>query len=185
MSKQRTPPKIAQLLLSVFIRSSEKRTIISDLDEFYAIVLEDRNRVYSDIWYWIQAVKTVFYLLRHSVTWSMYMFSNYLKVAFRNLLKHRMYSMLNISGLAVGFALFLLTVLYADFNFSFDKFHANYDRMYVVAQVFTTGNSSERNSLYTPAPLKQVLLQERIIVTVKFSCGKSCGFFTAEKPGFY
>lgn len=60
------------------------------------------------------------------------MISNYLKIAFRNLVRHKGYSFLNIAGLALGMACSMLIVLYVRFEMSFDRFHENSDRIYRV-----------------------------------------------------
>jgi len=57
-------------------------------------------------------------------------FSNYLKVALRNLLRHKVYSVINIAGLAVGMAACIVIMLWVIFNLSFDDFHAHADRIY-------------------------------------------------------
>ncbi len=61
------------------------------------------------------------------------MFRNYFKVALRNLLKQRVYSVINVAGLAVGIAGCLVIVLYVADEFSFDRFHEKGDRIYKVA----------------------------------------------------
>ena len=61
------------------------------------------------------------------------MLQNYFKIAFRNLLKHKGYSLINIIGLSVGMAICLLILLYIQHEISFDRFHANGDRIYRVA----------------------------------------------------
>ncbi len=53
-----------------------------------------------------------------------------LKIFYRILLKHRYISILNISGLAVGMAAFLLILHYVRFEYSFDKFHSESDRIF-------------------------------------------------------
>lgn len=57
------------------------------------------------------------------------MFRNDLKIAFRNIRKHRGYAFINISGLAVGLTLCILIALYIQFEFSFDRFHEHYRRI--------------------------------------------------------
>ncbi|MCF2503101.1 ABC transporter permease [Dyadobacter sp. CY107] len=66
------------------------------------------------------------------------MFKNYLKIAFRNLLKSKGYSAINIGGLAIGMAVSMLAGLWIYDELSFNKNHKNYDRigMVVVDQVF-------------------------------------------------
>lgn len=58
------------------------------------------------------------------------MISNYLKVAFRSLLKQKAYSIINIIGLAIGIASCLLIVLFVTDEFSYDNFHEKGDRIY-------------------------------------------------------
>ncbi len=58
------------------------------------------------------------------------MFKNYLKIAWRNLLRNKTFSIINIAGLAIGLSCFLLIALYVLDELSFDKFYANADRIY-------------------------------------------------------
>jgi putative ABC transport system permease protein len=58
------------------------------------------------------------------------MIKNYLKVAFRSLVKQKAYSAINILGLSIGIASCLLIVLFVTDEFSYDKFHAKADRTY-------------------------------------------------------
>lgn len=58
------------------------------------------------------------------------MFRNYLKSAYRNLLKTRLFSFINIMGLAVGMAAGLLILHYVTFEKSYDNFHQASDRVY-------------------------------------------------------
>ncbi len=58
------------------------------------------------------------------------MLRNYLKIAFRNLWKQRIFSTINVLGLAVGMACCFLIVQYVQHERSYDQFHANLDRLY-------------------------------------------------------
>ncbi|HXL58556.1 MAG TPA: ABC transporter permease, partial [Chitinophagaceae bacterium] len=60
------------------------------------------------------------------------MFRNYFKTAFRNLLKNKFYTSINVIGLAVGLATCLLILLYVLDELSFDKYNVNADRIYRV-----------------------------------------------------
>jgi len=57
------------------------------------------------------------------------MLKNYLKTAWRNLLKSKLYSSINIIGLATGMAVAMLIGLWIYDELSFDKSHTNYDRI--------------------------------------------------------
>ena len=58
------------------------------------------------------------------------MISNYLTLALRNLLKKKLYSFINIFGLALGVAVCLVILKYVDFELSYDNFHKKADRLY-------------------------------------------------------
>ena len=60
------------------------------------------------------------------------MLQNFFKIAFRNLLKRKVYTLINIIGLATGMAVCLLIVLFIQDELSFDKFHKNGDNIYRV-----------------------------------------------------
>ncbi|MDR3715357.1 MAG: ABC transporter permease [Puia sp.] len=66
------------------------------------------------------------------------MIKNYLKIAFRSLVKNKIFSFVNIGGLAVGMAVAMLIGLWIHDEFSFNKYHRNYDR---IGQVFQRGQS--------------------------------------------
>jgi putative ABC transport system permease protein len=58
------------------------------------------------------------------------MIKNYLKIAWRNLIKNKTFSLINTVGLAIGLACFLLIALYVIDELSFDKSYKNSDRIY-------------------------------------------------------
>jgi len=60
------------------------------------------------------------------------MFKNYIKIALRNLIKYKGYSFINILGLAIGITVFILIMIYVQFELNADKFHENYERIYRV-----------------------------------------------------
>lgn len=61
------------------------------------------------------------------------MLKNYLKIALRNLWKHKVFSFINITGLAVGMTACFLIFLYVHFELSYDTFHSKADRIYRLA----------------------------------------------------
>ena len=88
------------------------------------------------------------------------MFTNYLKVALRNLKKQKIYSFINISGLALGLAIYTLFSFLSVSNFKADKFHEKCSSIFGIVQVLTDGNQDEEHTAYTPAPLMSALLEE-------------------------
>jgi putative ABC transport system permease protein len=68
------------------------------------------------------------------------MLKNYIKVALRNIKKHRVYSIINIIGLAIGMAVCILILLFIQDELSYDTFHQNANRIYRIAQVEEQNN---------------------------------------------
>src|ERR1700679_3252339 len=58
------------------------------------------------------------------------MILNYIKIAWRNLINQKLYSLINITGLAVGLAVCMMIMLYVTHEMSYDKFHKNADRIF-------------------------------------------------------
>ena len=58
------------------------------------------------------------------------MWHNYLKIAFRNVLKHKATAAINIIGLSIGLASFILILMYVLDELSYDRYHQDADRIY-------------------------------------------------------
>jgi putative ABC transport system permease protein len=84
------------------------------------------------------------------------MIRNYLKIAWRNIIRNKVNSTINIAGLAIGIACVLLIMLFIKNEFSFDKFLDNSDRIYQV-----TINASDGDREFwagnTPPPVGAAL----------------------------
>jgi putative ABC transport system permease protein len=79
------------------------------------------------------------------------MIKNYLKIAFRNLLRHKTFSFINIMGLAVGMTACFLIFLYVSFETSYDNFHTKADRIYrVVTDTKTPSETISQGMTTTP-----------------------------------
>jgi putative ABC transport system permease protein len=77
------------------------------------------------------------------------MFKNYFKTAWRNLLKNKTFSAINISGLAIGVAAFLLIVNYLRFEYSYDEALANKDRIFRVPMKVREKDGKEQTFAFT------------------------------------
>ncbi len=63
------------------------------------------------------------------------MFKNYFRIAFRNILRHKGFSLINIIGLAMGMACCILILLWVRHELSYDRFHKNADRIFRVVEM--------------------------------------------------
>jgi putative ABC transport system permease protein len=94
------------------------------------------------------------------------MLKNYLKIAFRNILRHKAYSLINVSGLAIGMASSILILLWVQNELSYDRFHQNADQIYRI-----TVEASGFKAAVNPAGMPAVLQAEIPLIknTVRFS----------------
>jgi len=85
------------------------------------------------------------------------MIKNYLKIAVRNLLKHKVYSFINVLGLAVGIAASVLIFLYVVDELRYDRFHANADRIFRITADWSNKGDSKIHQLGTPSVLARTI----------------------------
>jgi predicted permease len=81
------------------------------------------------------------------------MLKNYFKVALRNLIKHRVYTFINIAGLALGMVCCILIFLWVMDEISFDNFHTKSDRLYQVVNKNEINGSWWQSSPWALAPV--------------------------------
>jgi len=87
------------------------------------------------------------------------MFKNYLKIALRSLRRKKVYSFINILGLAVGMAIFFLILIYIQYEFSYDRFHENANQIYRITTEWQIEGQSQIHET-TAAPLAPALLND-------------------------
>lgn len=82
------------------------------------------------------------------------MLKNYFKIAWRSLLKNKLYSFINLSGLAVGLAACLVIGLYINYELSYDRFHQDAERLHRIYWY------SESPQPRTPHPMALAMLKD-------------------------
>jgi ABC-type antimicrobial peptide transport system permease subunit len=82
-------------------------------------------------------------------------FRNYFKTAFRNIVRHKAYTILNISGLAIGMACSILILLWVQNELSYDRFHTNANQLYRL-----TCNAGDFKAAVSPAGMGGGLQRE-------------------------
>ena len=90
------------------------------------------------------------------------MIKNYIKIAFRNLVRHKAFSILNVAGLTVGIACSILIMIYVQNELSYDKYNDKYDRIYRVLNGYGKADdpSSFQYQVWGCAPIGPALQQE-------------------------
>jgi ABC-type antimicrobial peptide transport system permease subunit len=84
------------------------------------------------------------------------MFKSYFKIAWRNIVRHKTYSVINVAGLAVGFAAFLLIFLVVRYEQSFDQFHVHKKQLFRLIRV-ARNPAHENYRMGVPFPVAPTL----------------------------
>jgi putative ABC transport system permease protein len=89
------------------------------------------------------------------------MLKSYLLTALRNLLAQRLHSAINIAGLSIGLASFVLIGLFVRYELGYDGFFANADRIYRISRdYYATGGAPDRVPASANAPIAPALLED-------------------------
>jgi putative ABC transport system permease protein len=129
-NRKKSPPRIARWIISRLSFYEKEHALTDAMEAEYFEIRARYGTILSWIWYWFCTVGTLFHYLKFSLLWSMIMFKNYLKIALRNMRKHKVYSFINISGLAVSIACCLMILMHIRFESSYDNYHKDADRIY-------------------------------------------------------
>ena len=78
------------------------------------------------------------------------MLRNYIKIAWRNLTKNKLYGIINIGGLSLGLTACILIMFYVSHEHSYDKFHADSERIYQLEGETEFGNQTFSMESFTP-----------------------------------
>ncbi|MEM6843052.1 MAG: ABC transporter permease [Bacteroidota bacterium] len=160
-SPSRHPPKSAQKFIRWFLRNELAEEVEGDLEEkFYQTIQEHSlHRAKRNYWYQVFHYLRPFAIknltsLHHPTQYAM--FNHFVKISWRNLLKNRGYSLINISGLGVGMAVALLIGLWIHYETNIDSFHENLDRIGIIRK-HTLFNDTKDTQSFVPLPLYEVL----------------------------
>jgi putative ABC transport system permease protein len=87
------------------------------------------------------------------------MIRNYLKIAWRNLMKNKVFSFINVFGLSIGLTCCMLITLYINHETSYDNYHKNIGNLYQLGTTFVKDGKDDRTP-NTPAPMAFAMKQE-------------------------
>ena len=107
-----------------------------DLEEFYYERIEEKGRIRAVLYYILDVIRCCqpySWKSTQSQNSNIIMFKNYYVTAVRNLLKHKSYFLINISGLAIGMACFVFISLFIINELSYDRFHTKSEAIYRVS----------------------------------------------------
>src|ERR1700712_5306457 len=88
------------------------------------------------------------------------MIKNYLKIAWRNIVNNKVYSAINILGLAAGMAVALIIALWVYNEYSYDKFLPNGDQLYQVKMTLTSKHDGMHTQDAMSLPISAILKKD-------------------------
>jgi len=141
MKKKPTPPRWADRFLEWYCRPDLLEDLQGDLREYFGRNLTAHGERRARLIYIIDVIK---FFRGYTVRSPKYTYpmnhltiiQNYFKTSFRNLAKNKLFSAINIIGLAISMSVGLLLITFVTELKNFDTFHANYDRIYRVNNTY-------------------------------------------------
>jgi putative ABC transport system permease protein len=140
------PPRLTVWIITLLTRSGNRQTLIGDLAEEYNYICSEQGRVRANLWYWRQIFIPFIHFIQSHIFWSFVMLANYLKTAFRNIKKHKSFTVINISGLAIGLACCILLAVYIHSELSFDSYHTKKDRIFRLGEEMSFNNFNAKQT---------------------------------------
>ena len=138
MKKHQRPkiPRLPNWLASKFIDETLLEEFSGDLNEIYEYRVSAKGRLYGRLMYWVDVLHLIIGFSSRKIIKIQnnpaVMYGHYLTVSIRNISRSKVYSTINILSLAIGMGVFITICQYIFFEFSYDKFHGNYQSKYRV-----------------------------------------------------
>jgi putative ABC transport system permease protein len=149
--KDPSPPRLSEWIIQKLAWDEDRFSILENLREDYTYFLAAKGARSANLWYRGQMMRSVLPFIKFAVYWRLVMLKNYLKIALRNFTKHKSFSFINISGLAIGMACCMLIMLWVQDELNYEKFNQNIDDIFCVVNYSTENPDSYSSSI--PAPL--------------------------------
>ncbi len=134
-------PKLANWLLSRFVKDGLHEEFLGDLQEIYQDRMATKGKANARFMYWIDAIHLLVgftsfkrFKNQHSI-----MFRHNILLSWRLLIKQKSYSLINIFGLSLSLTMAMFVLLWIQDEKSYDQFHQNIDRTYRVLRHFSFG----------------------------------------------
>jgi len=138
-------PKFGDWLLRHLARYDANPHLRGDFDEEFSLIYENKGFFRAWFWYWTHLLRSLPFFVKDILYWRSIMIENYLKIALRNLQRHKGYSLINIAGFAIGMACCLLILLYVRHELSFDRYHKDVER---VCRIVMESRSQTANRVF-------------------------------------
>lgn len=167
--------KIIESIIQRLTSPRESEVILGDMEEEYEVRHKQQGKFKADLQYFLDFISLITNraLKKKSYPSSNFftMFSNYLKIAFRQLGRQKLHNSINIAGLAIGLSVSFVISLYVVQELSYDKFHEKGDRIYLLPMTWKFGTTqvSTAGSTSGAGPLMKELFEKEVETYVRFT----------------
>ncbi len=163
------PPRLAKWLLRIFSSSERDEGFLGDVEELFQDHSAQAPTRHGRLWYWREVLRALPGFVGTSLLGRAAMAGSYLKIVYRNLIRHRTYSLINLFGLTLGITCCILILAYVGYELSYDAYHANADNIYRIA-ARRTDMGQTREAIFSPAPVGPTMVQDfpEVLDAVRF-----------------
>jgi putative ABC transport system permease protein len=167
-------PRFGGWLLRLITRYEDNDSLLGDFDEEFVSIASEKGRHQALIWYWRHLMRSCPSFLRDLVYWGCEMLKNYMKIAWRNIKRHKGYSFINLTGLAIGMACCIFILMWVKDEMNVDTYHQHSDNLYHVRAWSQAGNT-RRDIAASPPALGPALKAEypEVVNVARFNNGQS------------
>lgn len=169
MKKRVKPPKLHEFILKKITASNQESFVLGDYEEDYNLIADKSGKKVADKWYRKEVLNSLIPFISNKINWGIVMFGNYLKIAFRNIKKHKGFSFINILGLSIGLMCTILILLWVNEQLSFDQFNKKAENIYVLNRDYYNGNGVRSLHLRNVAPAIAPKVRDEIPETEKIA----------------
>ncbi|UCE43114.1 MAG: ABC transporter permease [Candidatus Aminicenantes bacterium] len=152
-------PRLLKYTIQILSDSSDWDHLQGDYDEIYDTIYADKGRLAAIFWVLRQIANASAIDFERIITWRLVMLKNYIKIALRNIRRQKLYSSINILGLAVGLASSILIFMWVQDEKSYDRFHTHADRIFRVT-ISDDQTGPDQGYAVTPIAMAPAIKQE-------------------------
>jgi ABC-type antimicrobial peptide transport system permease subunit len=157
--KNTRPPKTANRILKWIANRESNYAILGDFEEEFYEIAETEGAVKAAYWYWKLVLISFPSFVINLFVWSFAMFKSFLKIAYRNLLKNKLSSVINILGLSTAVSCAIFAYLFISWQYNMDTFHENAESIFMVENIAVENNKEQLRG-DSPVPLAPWLISD-------------------------
>ncbi|MBN1274410.1 MAG: ABC transporter permease [Candidatus Aminicenantes bacterium] len=147
-------PKIARFILKALIPAHDFKYTIGVYEQSYLDIKRQKGKLSAYLWLFLQLCVAFPVLLKMNWAGGTAMIKSYIKAILRTIKRKKIYSLVNILGLSLGFACCILIYVYIAHELSFDRFHENGDSLFRLIRINHNPDGSLLNRHHQfPMPL--------------------------------